>query len=112
MDLLSSALLAGFPHGFSTRRGGASRAPFDSLNLDTSVGDEAGIVETNWDRLRTETGLACARGRQVHGDRVVVVRDEPRPAEEADAIVSLRPGVAACIAVADCVPILIGDPRS
>ncbi len=111
MEILSSALLAGFPHGFTTRRGGASREPFDSLNLGGSVGDQPADVEANWRALRDDTGLSFARVRQVHGDRVVVASDLA-VVEEADAVVSLRPGVAACVSVADCVPILIGDPRS
>src|SRR5512138_221324 len=112
MDLLSSALLAGFPHGFSTRRGGRSVQPFDSFNLGGGVGDASGSVDANWGLLRKVTGLGFARVRQVHGDRVVVMRAASEPADEADAIVSVVPGVAACVAVADCVPILIGDPRS
>ncbi len=112
MDLLSSALLAGFPHGFTTRRGGASREPFASFNLGGAVGDEQASVEANWSELRAATGLAFARVRQVHGDRVTVIRGAVDRAEEADAIVSLTPGVAACVSVADCVPVLIGDPRS
>ncbi len=112
MDLLSSALLAGFPHGFTTRRGGASRASFESLNLGGGVGDEAGFVTSNWEFLARATGLGFARARQVHGDRVIVARAAGDPVEEADAIISAVPGIAACVSVADCVPILIGDPRS
>ena len=112
MDLLSSALLAGFPHGFTTRRGGASRAPFESLNLGDGVGDDTTSVERNWSTLQREAGVSFARVRQVHGDRVVVATAAPGPLEEADAIVSTHRGVAACVLVADCVPILIGDPRS
>lgn len=112
MDLLSSALLAGFPHGFTTRRGGSSRERFESLNLGGGVGDEAAVVAANWQVLGEATGLGFARVRQVHGDRVIVARAASDPLEEADAIISTRPGVAACVSVADCVPILIGDPRS
>ncbi len=112
MDLLSSALLAGFPHGFTTRRGGRSRAPFASLNLGAAVGDEAAQVDWNWEVLQRETGLAFCRVRQVHGDRVLVAA-EPGPAgEDADAILSVQSGLAACVAVADCVPVLLADPRS
>ena len=112
MDLLSSALLAGFPHGFTTRRGGASRERFESLNLGPFVGDADGDVADNWNALRQATGLAFARVRQVHGDRVVVARTAGEPTEDGDAIISALPGIAACVSVADCVPILIGDPRS
>ncbi len=112
MDLLSSALLAGFPHGFTTRHGGASQEPFASFNLGGAVGDNAARVEANWQALQRMTGLAFARVHQVHGDRVVVAHDAGPPTEEADAVISARPGVAACVSVADCVPVLIGDPRS
>lgn len=112
MDLLSSALLAAFPHGFTTRRGGASSPPFASLNLGGAVGDEAAAVEANWRTLGQATGLQFARVRQVHGDRVLVARAPSPPVEEADAVLSTRPGLAAAVAVADCVPLLIGDPRS
>jgi YfiH family protein len=112
MDLLSSPLLAAFPHGFTTRRGGASTPPFASLNLGGAVGDEAEAVEANWRALRAATGLEFARVRQVHGDRVLVARAPSPPVEEADAVLSTTPGLAASVAVADCVPVLIGDPRS
>jgi len=112
MDLLSSALLAGFPHGFSTRRGGFSQNQFMSLNLGSGVGDDERAVAANWEALSLATGLAFARVRQVHGDRVLVARAACEPEEQADAVVSLRQGIAACVSIADCVPILIGDPRS
>ncbi|MBI5070528.1 MAG: peptidoglycan editing factor PgeF [Deltaproteobacteria bacterium] len=112
MLILSSALLAGFPHGFTTRAGGASRSPYAGLNLSTSTGDEGASVEENWARLRQETGLSFARVKQVHGS-AVARRDAPSlPGEEADAVITARPGLAACVLTADCVPILLGDPSS
>jgi len=112
MLILSSALLAGFPHGFTTRLGGSSRAPYEGLNLGGATGDEASAVERNWAALRQETGLSFARVSQVHGCRAVR-RDDAAPSdEEADAVVTARPGVAACVLTADCVPLLIGDPRT
>ena len=112
MELLSSALLAGFPHGFTTRRGGRSTGPFAGLNLGGAVGDEPSVVEDNWRDLSAATGLAFARVKQVHGDVVFVAREASEAEQQADAVLSARPGVAACVAVADCVPILLGDPRS
>jgi YfiH family protein len=113
VQILRSGLLGRFPHGFTTRHGGGSRPPFDALNLGEAVGDDPAAVAENWERLRGETGLAFARVRQVHGDRVLVAR-EPWPASarpEADAVVSATRGVAACVSVADCVPVLLADPR-
>src|SRR6266545_5495458 len=112
MVILSSALLGGFPHGFTTRHGGCSRAPWDSLNLSSSTGDEPGAVEQNWARLRQETGLSFARVRQVHGSAVAFRHEGAEPPPEADAVATGRSGLAACVLYADCVPVLIGDPRT
>jgi YfiH family protein len=109
-EILSSALLAGFPHGFTTRRGGVSAPPFDSLNLGGSVGDDPTHVARNWALVEGATGLAFARVRQVHGARSVLVGEAGAPAEEADVVVSRTAGVAACVSVADCVPVLLADP--
>lgn len=115
MVILSSALLAAFPHGFTTRHGGVSRVPWESLNLGGATGDDPASVDGNWVRLRQETGLTFARARQVHGCRVVR-RDEPvapsDAADEADVVITSRPGLAACVLTADCVPLLLGDPRT
>ncbi len=112
MQIVRAALLDAFPHGFTTRPGGVSPAPWDSLNLGDAVGDAPERVEENWRRLEAATGLGFARVRQVHGARVVRAGGPCAPAEEADAVVSLRPGVAACVSVADCVPVLLADPAS
>lgn len=100
MEVLSSALLAAFPHGFTTRRGG-----------DAGAGGE-GDPEASWRALRAATGLEFARVRQVHGDRVVVAREPSAPRQEGDAVLSALPGLAGSVITADCVPILLGDPRS
>jgi YfiH family protein len=110
MQILRSALLSAFPHGFTTRGGGVSPAPWDSLNLGGSVGDEPSRVAENWRRLEAATRLHFARVRQVHGARVVRIESPTGPVEEADAVVSARAGVAACVSVADCVPVLLADP--
>jgi YfiH family protein len=109
---LTARLLAAFSHGFTTREGGTSRGPYRSLNLSSTVGDDPERVEENWERLRRVTGLAFARVRQVHGCRVVEAGAGTLPVEEADAVTTAVPGVAACVSVADCVPVLLADPRS
>ncbi len=112
MEIVKSRLLAAFPHGFTTRGGGVSEPPFDSLDLGGAVGDDPARVAENWARLRRHTGLAFARVKQVHGARVMVEPAPDAPREEADAVVSRTPGLAACVSVADCVPLLIADPSS
>jgi len=112
MEILTSAGLREFPHGFTTRKGGVSAPPWHEANLGGSVGDDPSHVGENWRRLEAVAGLGFARVRQVHGARVVRA-DAPGPSpEEADAVVSLAPGLAACVSVADCVPVLLADPRS
>ncbi len=110
--LLTSRLLAGFPHGFTTRQGGVSPAPWNSFNLGGAVGDDPARVAENWRLLERETGLGFARVHQVHGARAVLFSHATPPREEADAVVSATSGVAACVSVADCVPVLLADPRS
>jgi polyphenol oxidase len=112
LPFIQSPLLAGFPHGFTTRQGGGSEPPFDSLNLGGSVGDDPVRVAGNWRRVVRETGLAFARVRQVHGARAVCLDSATAPALEADAVLSRTLGLAACISVADCVPVLLADPAS
>jgi YfiH family protein len=110
MHLLRSQLLAGFRHGFTTRAGGVSPPPFNSLNLGDQVGDDPAAVAENWRRLAEATGLEFARVRQVHGAMVVTGAAPTAPCQEADGVVSTTVGVAACVAVADCVPILLARP--
>lgn len=110
MLLLRAALLADFPHGFTTREGGVSPAPWDALNLGGLVGDDPARVAENWRRLAAETGLRFARVRQVHGALVVRAGGEGAPREEADGVISTARGLAACVSTADCVPVLLADP--
>jgi YfiH family protein len=112
IEILASRLLAPFPHGFTTRQGGVSAGPFESLNLGGSVGDVPDAVATNWSRLREATGLVFARVRQVHGYGVVRARRNNDLTVEADALLSGPGDPAACVSVADCVPVLLADPRT
>jgi polyphenol oxidase len=112
MRFVHSALLADFAHGFTTREGGASEPPFDTLNLGALVGDDPARVAENWGRLERATGLRFARVRQVHGARAVRGDAAAGPSTEADIVVSSAPGLAACVSIADCVPVLLADPES
>jgi len=110
---------AGFRHGFSTRRGGASGGAFASLNLGRSVGDEAAHVDENHRRLADAVGYAPERlfvVSQVHGNAVVSVRGDDRPEEvrarSADALVAGEAGSAVGVRTADCVPVLLANPRA
>ncbi len=115
--ILQSRLLLshGFAHGFSTRLGGVSEAPFDALNLGRNLGDDVAHVETNHARLAEAIGYdvkRLAEVSQVHGTRCLAV-EAPWDVltfrqQEADAIMATQPGDAVGIRTADCTPVLIG----
>ncbi|MGH8496950.1 MAG: peptidoglycan editing factor PgeF [Gammaproteobacteria bacterium] len=92
----------------TTRIGGVSEPPFDSLNLAQHVGDSAEAVRANRERLRAALGLArepCWLA-QVHGAEVVMAGacDEP---PIADASFSRERGLACAVLTADCLPVLL-----
>jgi YfiH family protein len=108
----------GFQHGFSTRKGGVSRAPFDSLNLGASKGDAPEHVAENQRRFAAAVGYDAARLlmlSQVHGRQVheVSAQDNPEAVRslQGDALAA-PPGVPIGIRSADCVPVLLVDPVS
>ena len=115
--------LPGIAHAVSGRSGGVSRPPYATLNLGLHVGDRPEAVIENRRRLAEALGAELAAlcfAEQVHGAEVARVG----PAERgrgahaqadalpgADALVSDMPGAWLVILVADCVPILLADPK-
>lgn len=97
---------------FSTRRGGTSRVPYDSLNLGRSTEDDPASVAENRERLLTAAGLAphrLATAGQVHGTRVIEVR-APGHHPECDALVTRVTGVTLAVTTADCMSLLFTAP--
>lgn len=111
---------AGAAHGFSTRRGGVSPPPWDTLNLGGSRGDDPANVGENFRRFCAAVGAdpdALVKNQQVHGTRIrpVTAADiMASPAEpgvvEADGLITDVPGVCLTIFSGDCIPILLFDP--
>ncbi|TDV46300.1 peptidoglycan editing factor PgeF [Actinophytocola oryzae] len=100
----------------TTRAGGRSKPPYDSFNLGGGVGDDPDAVAANRHRLATELGLEPDRlvwMEQVHGRNAEIV-DGPRASavEATDAIVTTEPNLALVALCADCVPVLLADPRA
>jgi YfiH family protein len=104
-------------HGVFTRRGGVSPAPWDSLNVGATVGDEQVRVLEN--RARSFATLGRQMGSlfdvwQVHSADAVFA-EAPRPPEQdhykADIILTDKPDVTLYMRFADCVPILLHDPQ-
>jgi polyphenol oxidase len=115
--LVSPLIPGNFRHGFTTKIGGVSPPPFDGLNLGDKWGDSQENVAENRRRLRsvagTDTLLAVS---QVHGTRVLCVSSwtdsEEVRQEEADGLCSDAVGVGISVHVADCVPVLMADPKT
>lgn len=109
----------GAVHGFTTRHGGVSPAPFDSLNLGLHRGDKDENVAENRRRLANALGFDMEKlvlTHQTHSDivRVVTSADavgfDHRLYPQSDAIITNEPGVALWVFTADCTPILLQDP--
>lgn len=107
---------------FSSREGGVSPAPLDSLNIGLHVGDDPANVAVNRARVAALLELdpgSVAGVMQVHGVDVWLdlARTDELPRDvrwdggpstiEADALVTTRTGVALAVGIADCMPIAI-----
>lgn len=95
---------AGVKACVTTRAGGVSLAPFDSLNLGDHVEDSPEAVLENRRRLTAAFAIQPAWLRQAHG--VVVVEADPGRIAEADGSWTGTPGIACTAMTADCLPAL------
>jgi purine-nucleoside/S-methyl-5'-thioadenosine phosphorylase / adenosine deaminase len=110
---------AGFRHAFFTRRGGASTGPYSSLSFSVAAGDSEEHVARNVERAAQVLGVSADRVyylSQVHGTAAIDVRGDEDRLEvlhrEADAILGRNPDAALGVRMADCLPILVGDPTT
>jgi YfiH family protein len=106
----------------TTRRGGVSGGPYESLNLGLHVGDEPVSVVENRRRAAAAVGLTLddlVFARQSHGAAVAVVgradrgrgtRADDDALAGTDALVTADPDVGLVVLVADCVPVVLVDP--
>jgi YfiH family protein len=106
----------GVPHGFTTRIGGVSAVPFDTLNLGNPPGDTRDSdsnVSHNLARVEMAIELQNRQrlsARQVHGARVLIANsDDFSPGQEADALLTDDHRAYVLVRVADCVPILLAS---
>lgn len=113
----------GFTNGFSTRFGGVSPMPEKALNLAGFNEDDAeNIYENRLRFLKLFAGDFVLTGCwQTHSADVRVVRNQqeaqPKPGvlgddQYCDALVSNTPKILLAVKTADCVPVLIGDPKT
>jgi hypothetical protein len=108
-------------HGFSTRMGGVSPAPWDSLNVGTGRGDDLERVRENARRFCAAVGVdhwqRLVYSHQVHLDtvRCCTMADAGKGLfcerdYEADGLMTDVPGLPLMIFSADCIPVLLYDP--
>ena len=94
---------------FSTRAGGVSEGPYESLNLGRLTGDDVERVDENRRRLCAEVGTTpdrLALNRQIHSS--VVHRAEPGArGEPGDGLWTEEPDLPVLAMSADCLPIAL-----
>lgn len=125
--LITSETLArkwGVAVAFTGRAGGISTGRFDSLNLSYNVGDDRRNVTGNRRRLGEALGAppeSWTMCRQVHGSTVSEAGalqrgrgglDHLSGVPRTDALVARFPGTAVGILTADCVPLIMVEPRA
>jgi YfiH family protein len=116
------AELPGARAAFSTRIGGASAPPYDSLNVAILTGDRRDAVRRNRHLLAAALGIGPGDvliGRQVHGAELERRDSPPSPSAfadpgpelaERDAQATATPGLAPLVMVADCLPVAVSGP--
>lgn len=109
-------------HGFSTRLGGVSKAPFDSMNLSFTRGNDHQDVLSNFKLFGSAIGIDCANmvfTHQTHTTNLKVVTEEdlgkgilkPQNYQDIDGFVTNCKNVGLVTFYADCVPLYFVDPK-
>ena len=113
--MVYEAALPGARAVFSTRLGGVSRGPYESLNLGILTDDDQELVTENRRRLLERVAVErVAFAQQVHGtDLIEWTADSPLPERralaEADGHATTVPGLSLLVLVADCLPVALSD---
>ena len=120
LNILRSRSLQKLPwlvHGFSTRVGGTSSA-FEgkALNLGFGKHDTDSAVRRNralfLQKLRLHpTTWALVTLRQIHSDIIHLVNAAPAQPLTGDGLVTATPNLLIAIQTADCLPVILADPR-
>ena len=113
----------GVDHFVSTRTGGLSLSPYESLNLGLHVGDSPETILKNRQRLAATIEISLSDftfAKQIHSDTITIVTEQMRgcgaadydtAVEATDAMVTDVRGLCLTVLTADCVPALLFDPQ-
>ena len=93
----------------TTRSGGVSTGPYESLNLGDHVGDAPAAVQANRQVLQQALGVRPVFLQQLHGRQVATLDAQTPDGTPADGCMTQSPGVACTIMVADCLPVLFSN---
>lgn len=99
---------------FTTREGGVSEPPYDSLNLGAYTGDDPSAVEENLTIVREELRLGGFHLlQQVHGGDVCEITAETSHYHplEGDAMVTSEYDIGLLVTGADCPPLALATPE-
>lgn len=117
VDLLTPDIFAswdGLVAGFTTRHGGVSDPPYDTLNLGLHTDDDPSRVRANRERFCAALDMTpdqMVTAEQVHGNHIVGV-EAPGRVPQCDGFVTSTAGLLLCIHTADCAAVLLADPES
>jgi len=92
------------------RTGGTSKAPFDSLNLASYVGDDSTSVSKNLEIVKEMVSVKNISVMNAEHGNIVNVVTQPGIAPAGDGLVTSRTGLALVALAADCVPFGLVDP--
>lgn len=107
----------------TTRHGGVSKGEYGEMNINPYCGDDSKAVKTNRDMLAAELGLTPSDillPHQIHSTKNVAVNDyilsSPKELrsmllEGVDSLTTNKRGVCIGVSTADCIPVLLFDPR-
>ncbi|MFA1818650.1 peptidoglycan editing factor PgeF [Virgibacillus oceani] len=116
--------IPGLIAGFTTRTGGVSEVPFDSLNIGLHVNDDKQHVLANRKLLLDDVSFSInewVSGEQVHKTKVKKVDKENKGSGAAslttsipdtDGLITDKKGIFCIAYFADCVPLFFFDPKT
>ena len=109
-------------HGFTSRLGGVSNGKITGLNLGFRVGDDPNSVLENYKLICHDLNLnykSCVLAKQTHTDNIRIVTEDDAgkglikesDIQDTDGLITNIKGIPLIVFTADCVPILLFDPK-